>query len=193
MTRLANRWLLILVLLWVPAAPAAVINLSGIFSGLNESPPNASPGTGFVTVLIDTIAHLMTIHAEFSGLLGNTTAAHIHCCTVPGSNAGVATTVPSFAGFPLGVTSGTFNSVLDLTAASTYNPAFVAGLGGGTIAGAEAALLAGLFSNRAYFNIHTNQFPGGEIRANLRAPEPSTLVLLGVAALAAGALRRRRG
>lgn len=193
MTRLANRWLLILVLLWVPAAPAAVINLSGIFSGAAENPPNASPGTGFVTVLVDTLAHLMTIHAEWSDLLGTTTVAHIHCCTPPTGNAGVATAVPSFPGFPAGVTAGTFDLVVDLTQAASYNPAFLNTAGGGTVAGAEAALLGGLFSNRAYFNIHTAQFPGGESRANLVVPEPSTLLLLSVAVLAAGTLRRRRG
>src|ERR1700732_86713 len=42
-----------------------------------------------------------------------------------GVNAGGATTVPAFSGFPLGVTSGTYDHVLDLTSASSYNPAFV--------------------------------------------------------------------
>jgi hypothetical protein len=42
----------------------------------------------------------------------------------------VATTLPTFAGFPLGVTSGTYINTLDLTLASSYNPAFVTANGG---------------------------------------------------------------
>ena len=45
-------------------------------SGANEAPPNASPGTGFATVVHDLGAHTMTIDVAFSGLLGNVTASH---------------------------------------------------------------------------------------------------------------------
>ena len=79
---------------------------------------------------------------------------------------GVATTTPSFPGFPLGVTSGNFNNTFDTTLTSTYNAPFLAA-NGNTAAGAEAALLAGLLAGQAYFNIHTSMFPGGEIRGFL--------------------------
>jgi hypothetical protein len=39
-----------------------------------------------------------------------------------------------------------------------YNPAFVTA-NGGTVAGAEAALIAGLENQMTYFNIHTQQSP----------------------------------
>ncbi|WP_139379481.1 CHRD domain-containing protein [Zoogloea sp. LCSB751] len=42
--------------------------------------PNASPATGAAMVVIDTVAHTMQVDVVFSGLLGPTTAAHIHCC-----------------------------------------------------------------------------------------------------------------
>src|SRR5262245_43392129 len=53
------------------------------------------------------------ILASFFGLTAPDTASHIHCCqTMPGTNVGVATTVPAFAGFPLGMTQGTYLSPL---------------------------------------------------------------------------------
>ena len=125
-------------------ANADITVYTASLSGPAEFPPNASPGTGFATVTVDSDALTMRVEASFSGLTGTTMAAHIHCCiTVPGGAAGVATTTPSFVGFPLGVTSGTFDNTLSLTAASSFNPAFVTA-NGGTVAGATAVLLAGL-------------------------------------------------
>ena len=51
----------------------------------------------------------------------------------------VATTTPTFPGFPPGVTSGTYDNTLDTSLASAFNPAFVTDHGG-TAAGAETAL-----------------------------------------------------
>src|SRR5438067_1715010 len=90
-----------------------------------ESPPNASGGLGAAIVTIDTTT--MEVQASFTGLTSGVTASHIHCCTaVPDAGAaGVATTVPTFTGFPSGVTSGTYDHVFDMTQASSWNPAFV--------------------------------------------------------------------
>jgi hypothetical protein len=146
------------------SASAAVLQYFATLTGAAESPPNASPGTGNATITLDTALLTMRVQAVFSGLMGTTTASHIHCCTAtPGtSTAGVATTTPTFAGFPLGVTSGTYDMTLDMTVAGSYNPAFVTAQG--SIANARAALFAGLAAGTAYFNIHTGTFPGGEIR-----------------------------
>jgi hypothetical protein len=153
--------------------------------GPSESPPNASPGTGIAVVDFDIAAHSMEVHVTFSDLVAGTTASHIHAATaVPGTGtAGVATQVPTFSGFPLGVTSGTYDHLFDTSLALTYNPAFVTAHGG-TAAGAEAALAASLAAGTAYLNIHTTAFPGGEIRGFLQpapqaVPEPSTMLLLG--------------
>ena len=147
------------------AAFAAQLNYSAALSGAAESPPNASPGIGSVLVTVDTTALTMRVRANFSGLTGNTTASHIHCCTaVPGTGAaGVATTTPSFVGFPLGVMSGSMDQTYDMTQAGSYNPAFVTA-NGGTVAGARTALFNGLAGGTAYFNIHSSTFGGGEIR-----------------------------
>ena len=165
-----------------PTAYADTITFTATLSGALEVPPVASPGTGFTTVVLNTTANTLFVDAAFSGLTSGTTASHIHCCVASpflNANAGVATQVPSFIGFPLGVTSGSFAGLLDLTLASSYNPAFITAEGG-TVPDAEAALVAGMENGESYLNIHTTTNPGGEIRGLLApTPEPSSILLLG--------------
>jgi hypothetical protein len=181
------------------AAPAqATISIYAVtLNGANESPSNASPGVGTATITFNSVLSTMRVQASFSGLLGNVTASHIHCCTaVAGtSTTGVATVTPTFTGFPSGVTSGSYDHTFNMLAASgSWNNAFVTAHGG-TQALAFADLLAGAAAGKAYLNIHTNVVPGGEIRGFLTAvPEPETWALMvGGLALLGAAARRRRG
>jgi hypothetical protein len=164
-------------------------------SGPNESPANASPGIGTAYITIDDVANTMRVQVTFSGLIGTTTASHIHCCTtLPGTGtAGVATTTPTFAGFPLGVTSGTYDNTLNLLSTTSYNPSFITA-NGGTAASAEAVLLAAIFADKTYLNVHSSFAPGGEIRGFLTpVPEPATMTLTagGIVGLL-GKLRKRK-
>lgn len=160
-----------------------------ILDGLQENPPNASPGFGDATITWNTATHMMSINLSFSGLLGPTTAAHIHAATaVAGTgNASVATTSPYFSGFPIGVTTGTYSNTLDMTLTSSYSPSYITA-NGGTTAGAEAALLAAMLNNTAYLNLHSQVFPGGEIRGFI--PTPGVTAIMGLGGLLAA--RRRR-
>jgi hypothetical protein len=184
-----------IVLVAIPQATRAdVVHYIAILDGSSESPPNASPGSGFAKIDVDTIANTISVQVTFSGLLGTTTASHIHAATaVPGTGtAGVATQTPTFAGFPLGVTAGTYDNTFDMTSAASYNSAYIAA-NGGTTATAEAALFASFAAGTAYLNIHTTVVPGGEIRGFLQAvPEPTSIALLGTGALGLFSFVRRR-
>ena len=139
-------------------------------SGAAESPPNSSTASGKGTVTLDLNTSMMTVAVQFSGLSSGTTAAHIHSATALPyqGTAIVATTTPTFPGFPLGVTSGTYTQSFDMTQTSSYSSSFLSA-NGGTATAAFAALRAGMQGGRAYFNIHTTNFPGGEIRGFLYA------------------------
>lgn len=189
MRRMVSLGAAVFAALLATAVQAAPITVYMSLSGGAEFPQNSSPGVGTALITLDDEANTFRVQVTFGGLIGTTTAAHIHCCLVPpAQTVGVATELPSFTGFPLGVTSGTYDHTFDTTLPTNWNPNFLAANGG--VEGAADAMFAGLLAGRAYLNIHTTEFPGGEIRGFV--PEPASMLLIGIAALAGAALRRRR-
>ncbi|MEO5815693.1 MAG: CHRD domain-containing protein [Gemmatimonadaceae bacterium] len=172
------------------ATPVQAQHWAGAMSGANENPANPSTATGYIDVYLS--GSFLTVNMFWQGLLGgNPAAAHIHCCVAPGSNVGVAV---GFTSFPA-TTSGTYSNVFDLSDPTVYTAAFRNTFGGGTAAGAQAALINGMNAGNAYSNIHDATYPGGEIRANLVAtPEPAAIGLTatGLIFLAGVSVRRRR-
>jgi len=148
----------------IPAAQAQIYKVT--LNGANEIPVVVTPGTGSAIITLNPVTHEMRVRVSFTGLIGNSTASHVHCCAVQPTNAGVATTSPTFPGTPLGVTSGSWDRTYDMSQAGAWNAPFVAA-NGGTAAGAEAAFIAGVKAGQVYLNIHSSVFGGGEIRGFL--------------------------
>ena len=92
--------------------------------------------------------------------LDNTTQSHIHVASVPGGNGPVVLWLyPNQP--PSMLIPGTFNGLLGTGEATSAN--LVGPLFGLTLADLRQAIEEG----RAYVNVHTTLFPGGEIRGQL--------------------------
>lgn len=176
----------------VSALCGATVQAQNFFAdldGLQESPPVVTTGSGFGTASYDSGSNMLNVNLTFSDLLSPTADSHIHCCFDESNrNAGVAIGFMP-AGFPLDVTSGAFSHAFDLSDPNVFTGGF-RNANGGTAAGARDALLAGMTTGTAYFNIHTVQFLSGEIRGDIAVPEPASLLLLLPALAAFAALRR---
>lgn len=106
-------------------------------SGAAEVPANASPATGTLEASFDKSTSVLKWRVMYSGLTGPATMAHFHGPALPGANAGVVVPFPSAASPAEGST--------------TLTPAQV----------------ADLMAGKWYANIHTAQYPGGEIRGQV--------------------------
>jgi hypothetical protein len=121
-------------------------------SGSNEVPVRSSGGNGFAQVIIDGDRVHYALQVDD---IENVTAAHIHT-GVSGANGPVRVTFFPNDQFPQRI------SVSDTTviAEGTFTSANVTGI-------SYSDLLAAIRSGGAYVNVHTTQFPGGEIRGQL--------------------------
>src|SRR5215510_2297448 len=85
-----------------PGLATGQTTIQAILSGLNENPPNGSPGTGFGQVILNAAQTQITVDENWSGLTAPATASHIHGPSVTGTNAPV---LFPFSGVP-GATAG---------------------------------------------------------------------------------------
>ena len=171
------------------AAQGAIVQYSATLSGASESPPNSSPATGSATFDYDTITHSLTMSSNFSGLLGTKTVAHIHANTAV-SGTGTAGVASGLTSWTTGLQSGSYTSTVNMVSSATYGSSYLAA-NGGTAASAETALLSAMSIGKAYLNLHSTTYPGGEIRGFInQVPAPGMLALIGMCGVLTG--RRRR-
>jgi hypothetical protein len=126
--------------LWATPAFAEVLNFTATLTGGEEVPANDSAGTGTVEATFDTESKLFTWTINYEGLTGPATAAHFHGPAAVGENAGPVVPIEGDLASPIS--------------------------GEATLDDAQAAdLQAGMW----YFNVHTEQYPDGELRGQVTA------------------------
>lgn len=196
MKRLFTSLAIMFAMLLAPPAFAEFTVYRATMSGPSEAPPNASPGFGIATFILDDVAMTLSMSVPFYDLSSPTTTAHLHCCTADALTGIAPPATPELPlfGFPVGVSEGVFWNVFNLNDAAAFHPAFLQA--SGSLGEARAALINGMAANTAYFNIHSAQFPAGEIRGFMVAvvPEPGSwaMMALGLGVLGALARTRRR-
>src|SRR5262249_42789100 len=112
--------------------------------GLQEVPPNGSSATGTATLVYEDVTNTLTTNGNCCNLSASFTASHIHGPAAPGANAGVLHPLAVLLGTPL---CGSFNNDV--------------------WSGLTAAQVGFLNSGLLYINVHSMQFPGGEIRGQI--------------------------
>jgi hypothetical protein len=157
-----------------------------IIDGSQEVPPNNSRAYGSASFTIDDQTWIVTGSMTTTGLPyrnaaggQNVTGAHIHAPGPPGVNGPVV--------FNL-ITNAIGGTPVDLPGGITLYA------WSGVLGGNQAATLANLIAGLGYINVHSAQFPGGEIRGQIDChgvvPEPATIAALSLGAIAL--VRRRR-
>jgi hypothetical protein len=140
--------------------------LTAQLRGFNENPTLSTPGTGRFRAVIDEEAGTIEWTLSYDALGSAVTQAHIHFGT-RWVNGGISLFFCTNGTPPAGITpqlcpafpaqiSGTF------TAADVIGPA-----GQGIAAGEFAEVLAALRAGVTYANVHTVNFPAGEIRGQI--------------------------
>ncbi len=135
-----------------------LVNYKATLLGVNERPtPNTSPGQGTFTATLDTTTGVFTWSVTYFGLQTNATLSHIHGPGTQDQAVGVILDFSKFGSptFTPGATTGAFGGSI------TLNSTVITGQVTGD--SLHKLMDAGL----TYANVHSTQFPGGEIRGQI--------------------------
>lgn len=171
------------------SANAAILSANFGLSGAQEVPANGSSELGIGAIDYDTTTNTfdMTLFvvgiplSELRPTGPNATPVHIHLAPA-GANGPIVIDLGFLASFQqdgLGISL----TAMGVTAGGTY---------GGVISD-PATVIQAFIDGNLYVNIHTESFPGGEIRGQiprLPIPTPATATLMGIAGLVAAKRRR---
>jgi hypothetical protein len=124
------------------AAFAEMLDFSAELSGTNEVPPNDTAATGMLDGTFDTDSMEFSWTISYEGLTGDATAAHFHGPAAEDENAG-----------PVVPIEGDLASPIEGSATLTEEQA--------------QQLQDGLW----YFNLHTAEYPDGELRGQVLQPD----------------------
>ena len=140
-------------------------------TGYQEVPPVFTEGNGSLNVKVSSDGTMLFYELRYSGLSSSVTQAHIHFGQQP-INGGIIVflcdnTGKARHGVPACPNSGTVKGTITATDVNPpLDPEPVTGQG--IAAGDFAGLLGALGHGDAYGNVHTSDFPAGEIRGWLR-------------------------
>ena len=153
--RLRDILLTSLCALAIAATASAQTTYTTVLSGSNEVPATGSAATGTATVVLNAAQTQISVSCQFANLGTVYTASHIHGPAPITGNAGVRW---GFVGAPAGWIFTNTNH-------------------DGTLSNALFAVVAADVTNLnnglMYVNVHSQGFPGGEIRGQLgTAPVP---------------------
>ncbi len=147
-----------------------------VINGSQEVPPNASAAYGTASFVIDDVTREVAGSMNIFDLpLAVITGAHIHYG-------------------PVGVNGPVWFDLLgnQVPGSPIVDGNMITFIFRGTLL--AQANIQDIIDGDAYINVHTQQFPGGEIRGQIECtgvvPEPATLAALGIGGLVF--LRRRR-
>jgi hypothetical protein len=142
-------------------------------NGYNEVPPVFTTGTGTLNLRISSDGSSISYVLSFSGLSSGVTQAHIHFGERPVNGGTIVYLCDNTGKAPSGVpacpNSGTVTGTImatDVDPSGDPEPTDAQGITPGNFAG----LIGAIENGEAYTNVHTDNFPSGEIRGWLQPP-----------------------
>jgi hypothetical protein len=145
MNNFFGKTIIIAVFLLVISINTNAETFTANLSSSQEVPTNASTATGYARVFLNETTGMINFTVVFSGLSSNQSGAHIHGPAARGVNASVIINL----GTP-GGTSGTITGTAAITPTQ----------------------ITQLRAHQTYLNVHSSNFPNGEIRGQLAPKRP---------------------